>query len=120
METVWGFGVGPLTLKLVWVEIFIWVFLKQQLLIYQVFNHIIQIMDITYFFFFGLAPVLILNYLMQKPLKEFTRLYRKKIDSSAAFSVDELKRKYKHKQVNFVKEVPKNIWLSSGFLWKDF
>lgn len=77
-------------------------------------------MDISYFFIFGLAPVLLLNFLMQKPLREFSKLYRQKIDSDAVFSPDEINKKYARRQSAFIKDTPKIIWRGYEILWKNY
>jgi hypothetical protein len=77
-------------------------------------------MEISYFYIFVLVPILVMTYLMQKPLREFERLYKQKIDPHAAFSPDEVNKEYGHRQLDFIKDTPKIIWRGYEILWKDY
>jgi hypothetical protein len=57
---------------------------------------------------------------MQKPLKEFAKLYKEKIDPNQAFSTEDIKKKYTNKNLQFINDAPKNLLLGFEMMWRDY
>src|SRR5262245_49934361 len=74
------------------------------------FKTIIAIMDGSLFFFTCFVPLIVLNVIAHKTVKQFANLYNKKIDSKQIFSPEQAKEKYGNNNVKFILDSPKGVF----------
>ncbi len=77
-------------------------------------------MDISYFFIFCVAPILILNYFSIKPQKRFVQRYKEKINKKDYLLPFEYIERYRNKPMEQIKDAPQMLHSRVELFWKDY
>lgn len=77
-------------------------------------------MNISFFFIFCIAPILLLNYLSIEPQKKFTQRYKEKINKKDFLSTFEYIEKYKNNPIGQMKDAPSMFSSRIELFRKDY